>query len=228
MKIQDNIADEFNEFSKNYTNDMIRCVPYYLDLLSDCTKHLPKKFSPENILDLGCGNGNITSRLLPLFSNARYTLLDASQQMLSLCKNIFQNPEIQYVQSYFNDFSFKEDHYDLIVAGFSIHHCKAKEKKELFQKIYKSLKKGGIFSYSDLMIGKDNSEHSKLLKKWKVFVNKSFSDGKKWEWIMEHYEEFDFPDNLNDQIEWLKNNGFDKIRRTSYEKFWKHLLVYKV
>jgi len=87
-----------------------------------------KKFNPENILDLGCGNGNITSRLLPLYSNARYTLLDASQQMLSLCKKIFQNPEIQYVQSYFNDFSFKEDHYDLIVAGFSIHHCKAKER----------------------------------------------------------------------------------------------------
>ena len=65
MKIQDNIAEEFNEFSKNYTNDMIRCVPYYLDLLSDCTRYLPKKFSPENILDLGCGNGNITSKLLP-------------------------------------------------------------------------------------------------------------------------------------------------------------------
>ena len=43
----------------------------------------------------------------------------------------------------------------------------------------------------------------------------------------EHYEEFDFPDNLNDQIDWLKNNGFNKIRRTSYEKFWTYLSVRK-
>jgi ubiquinone/menaquinone biosynthesis C-methylase UbiE len=227
MKIQDNIVDEFNEFSKNYTNDMIGCVPYYLDLLSNITTGLPKQFNPKNILDLGCGNGNITTKLLPLFPKASYTLLDASQEMINLCKKQFQNNSIRYEVSYFKDFIFIEDHYDLIVAGFSLHHCEAKEKKELFQKIYKSLNKGGIFSYSDLMIHKGDSAHPKLLKKWKAYVHESFPDGEKWKWIMEHYDEFDFPDNLDDQIDWLKNNGFNKIRRTSYEKYWTHLSMLK-
>ncbi|MFT6797860.1 MAG: tRNA (cmo5U34)-methyltransferase, partial [Maribacter sp.] len=41
MKIGETIAVEFNDFSKNYTNDMIGCVPHYLSLLSSFTKHFP-------------------------------------------------------------------------------------------------------------------------------------------------------------------------------------------
>ncbi len=74
MKIEDNIANEFDSFSKNYTNDMIGCVPHYLTLMSCFTEQLPKKFNPTNILDIGCGNGNVTSKLLSLFPDTKYTL----------------------------------------------------------------------------------------------------------------------------------------------------------
>jgi ubiquinone/menaquinone biosynthesis C-methylase UbiE len=227
MKIKDNIADEFSEFSKNYTHDMIGCVPHYLKLMVCFTQALPKGFNPESILDLGCGNGNVTSKLLQAFPNAKYTLLDASQEMLNLCQQQFKNYRIEYTASYFQDYDFKANSYDLVVAGFSLHHCDSEEKKALFKKINRSLKKGGVFSCTDLMISKDNPEHPKLLEDWKIFVNSNFPDGEKWDWLQEHYNEFDKPDDYKDQIEWLKDAGFTSIEITTKKGYWMHLQAVK-
>ena len=136
MIVKDTIADEFNEFSKNYTEDMVKCVPYYLDLLNCFTEELPKNFKPKTILDLGCGNGNVTNVLTQMFPYAEYSLVDASQDMLDCCDKRFSNYTINLVNSYFNDFSFSNNYYDLIVAGFSLHHCIKEDKKT----IYKTLK----------------------------------------------------------------------------------------
>jgi len=227
MKIKDNIANEFDAFSKNYTNDMIGCVPHYLELMSSFTKALPKEFNPKNILDLGCGNGNVTAKLLQVFPKAKYTLLDASQEMLNLCQQQFKDSKVVYIASYFKDFAFKANSYDLIVAGFSLHHCDSAEKKILFKKINRSLKKDGIFSCTDLMINKDNPEHSALVEEWKSFVNNNFPDDEKWKWLQDHYNEFDKPDNYTDQIEWLKEAGFKTIDIIVKKGYWIHLQAVK-
>lgn len=227
MRIEDNIANEFNIFSVNYTNDMIRCVPHYLKLTSAFTDGLTKGFAPRNILDLGCGNGNVTSQLLQLFPESNYTLLDASPEMINLCKNLFKGYSIEYITSYFKGYTFKEDYYDLITAGFSLHHCNSEEKKTLFQSIYRSLKKEGLFGCSDLMMNKNRPEHSKLLKQWKDFVARSFPDDEKWKWLMEHYEEFDKPDDYVDQLKWLEQAGFKNVTLTTHDSYWAHIRAIK-
>ena len=80
---------------------------------------------------------------------------------------------------------------------------------------------------SDLMIDKNSIEHSQLLKDWKTFVMKSFPDDEKWEWLMEHYNEFDKPDDYQDQIQWLKDAGFSKVEIIFKENFWIHIRATK-
>ncbi len=227
MRIKKNIALEFNDFSRNYTNDMIACVPHYLQLISSFVKHLPDNFNPQTILDLGSGNGNVTAQLIPYFPKATFTLVDASAEMIDLCRNQFQDYDIIYANTYFKDFSFKEETCDLVVAGFSLHHCDENEKQSIFKNIYTSLKKGGIFSCSDLMISKTNPAHPMLLKQWKTFVNANFPDREKWNWLMEHYDAFDKPTDYLTQIEWLKNAGFDDIQIPFKEDYWIHLQTVK-
>jgi tRNA (cmo5U34)-methyltransferase len=227
MKIGETIAIEFNDFSKNYTKDMIGCVPHYLSLLSSFTKHFPDNFKPTSILDLGSGNGNVTAQLIPCFPNAKFTLVDASVEMINLCRSQFKDYNVMYANTYFKDFLFNKERYDLIVAGFSFHHCDDNEKQALFKNIYTALKKGGIFSCSDLMISKTNPDHPTLLNQWKEFVNKNFPDGEKWTWLMEHYEAFDKPTDYLDQIEWLKNAGFNAIQIPFSEAHWMHLQTVK-
>ncbi|WP_010227876.1 class I SAM-dependent methyltransferase [Gillisia marina] len=227
MEREKNIALEFDDFSKNYTNDMIGCVPHYLQLVSSFEKHLPKNFRPNSILDLGCGNGNITAQLIPSFPNATYTLVDASTQMIDLCRNQFKDYNITYSNKYFKDFIFNSESYDLIVAGFSLHHCDNLEKQSIFKKIYAALKKGGIFAYCDLMINKTNPDHPLLLEEWKKFVNKSFPDGEKWNWMQEHYEAFDKPSDYQEQLEWLKGAGFQNIQIPFNKEYWVYLQAVK-
>jgi tRNA (cmo5U34)-methyltransferase len=227
MKIGETIAIEFNDFSKNYTNDMIGCVPHYLSLISSFTKYFPDNFNPKSILDLGSGNGNVTAQLIPSFPNATFTLVDASAEMINLCRSQFKDYDFIYDNKYFKDFLFKEKSYDLIAAGFSLHHCDENEKQSIFKNINTSLKKGGIFSYSDLMISKTNPDHPMLLEQWKEFVNTNFSDEKKWIWLMEHYEFFDKPTDYLVQIEWMRNAGFTNIQILFREDYWIHLQAVK-
>jgi len=227
MKTEKNIALEFNDFSKDYTNDMIGVVPHYLQLISSFVKHLPNNFKPQSILDLGSGNGNVTAQLIPSFPNARFTLVDASAEMMDLCRNRFKAYDFTYSNAYFKDFLFKDGSYDLIVAGLSLHHCDELEKQSIFKNLNTSLKKGGMFAYSDLMISKTNPEHQQLLEQWKKFVNANFSDGKKWAWLMEHYAAFDKPTDYLLQIEWLKNAGFTNIQTPFKEGYWVPLKAVK-
>lgn len=227
MRIGENIASEFNEFSVNYTNDMIACVPHYLKLLASFTKNLPEKFRAGHILDLGCGNGNTTATLLKFFPKAHYELLDASEKMIDLCRDRFKDNNTKYTTKYFKDFEFNDGFYDMITAGFSLHHCDANEKRALFRSINKALKKEGIFGFSDLMIDTQRPEHSELLTAWKTFVLQSFPDGEKWEWLMEHYREFDKPNDYRDQITWLEAAGFNDIRIIFQEGHWVHIRAIK-
>jgi tRNA (cmo5U34)-methyltransferase len=227
MKTANTIALEFNDFSKNYTHDMIGCVPHYLALISSFSNQFPTNFNPTSILDLGSGNGNVTAQLLTYFPEATFTLVDASAEMIALCRNQFKDYTIIYVNTYFKDFVFEEENYDFVVAGFSLHHCDDTEKKMLFKKIHTCLKKGGLFSYSDLMISKTNPDHEMLLTKWKEFVNHNFSDGKKWAWLLEHYEAFDKPTDYMLQLEWMKNAGFFDIKIPFQNEYWTHLQAVK-
>ncbi len=226
-RIQANLEEEFNSFASNYTEDMIKCVPYYLDLIEAFSTGYPQGYAPKNILDIGCGNGNATTQVMKLFPRANYILLDASKSMLDACKERFVHYNISCEQSYFKDFVFEPDQFGLVIAGFSLHHCDTKEKLFIFESIFNTLKSGGVFCSSDLMINKNNPDHQNLLASWKSFVVKNNFGSDKWEWLMEHYEEFDRPDNFNDQICWLENIGFKTIDTRINQKYWAHFKVLK-
>jgi len=62
---------------------------------------------------------------------------------------------------------------------------------------------------SDLMIHKKDVRHPALLNSWKAFVMSNEPTGETWSWLMDHYEAFDHPDNLDDQLEWLIDAGMN-------------------
>ncbi len=227
MKLQDNIASEFDEFSKNYTRDMQGCVPHYDTLLGCFAQGYSIDTIANNILDFGSGNGNVTEQLLKAFPKADYHLLDASNEMLAICKKRFHNNKIQLVNAYFQEYQFPVNFFEIIAAGFSLHHCTTAEKNTLFKKCYKALKQGGVLAISDLMIQKSSPVHSKLIAQWGTLVNSNFPDGEKWKWIMEHYDEYDKPDSLEQHLEDLKNAGFSDFNIVIKDQYWVHLKAKK-
>lgn len=224
-KIQDNLSSEFDAFSVNYTADMVIVVPHYERLMKCFNDCLPSGINPQKILDLGAGNGNSAAAIINRYPNAQYTFLDASTEMLNICQQRFPDANTKCIKSYFSDVDYGENQYDIILAGFSLHHCKADEKKMLFKRLKRSLTSGGVLAMSDLFISKSDASHPQLLADWQNFVQTNEPSGEKWSWLMEHYDAFDCPHNFESQQEWLLEAGFSSVEIGWREGYWMHVLA---
>ncbi len=223
------IGDVFDELNDGYTDKIQRWVPYYKKLCTSIVDNLPKDFYPHQILDLGCGNGNISALTIQRFPNASHVLVDASQQMIIDCKARFpQVINIFYQQNYFQELEFERASFDLITAGLSLHHLKGYEKQAFFKKIYFWLRSDGCFSCSDLMVDKDDEPlHSSYLADWKEIAESNQTTPEEWQYIMEHYETYDHPNGIDKQIAWLKDAGFENPGYTWKINGWTNLLAQK-
>lgn len=224
-KIKDTLSSEFDAFSVNYTADMVDVVPHYKRLMSCFNECLPHDLNPKHILDVGAGNGNSTAAIINRFPNAHFSFLDASEEMLAICKQRFHNVNTRFVQSYFSDAKFEQNQHDLILAGFSLHHCKAEEKKFLFKQFKEALRTGGVLAMSDLFISKSDEAHPQHLTEWEDFINSNDPSGEKWLWLKEHYDKFDSPHNFESQKEWLLEAGFTSVELGWSEGYWMHVLA---
>jgi tRNA (cmo5U34)-methyltransferase len=214
-----NIGQVFDEIQEEYTDKMIRWVPHYLQLIEQFSKSFRGDFNPRQILDLGSGNGNITATLLQRFPAAYYTLLDASEKMLEEAKLRFLNYPFTYHLGLMQHVKYPDNYFDLIAASFSLHHLNPDVKEQVLRDSYRWLKTDGIFAYADLFVHKDDPDHPAFYEKWKNFVLRHPSNGD-WEYLADHYQQYDAPDNLTTQLEWLRKLDFREIRINIFERYW--------
>lgn len=107
--------------------------------------------SPQNILDLGCGNGIVGRYLLGVFPGATGVFVDFSDPMLEAAqKNLSQAAQARVLKADFSDprwvdavASFQP--FDILVAGFAIHHQPDERKRVLYSEIFHLLSQGGVF-----------------------------------------------------------------------------------
>jgi len=221
-----NVAEEFDRMSADYTAKMERLVPYYRTLTRLLAEGLPPEFRPQRILDLGCGNGNVTEELLRRFPQAEFLLVDASTEMLHLCRHRFaEHPGVKLRQAWIQELDFPAESFDLATAGMSFHHLQSPEKQALFQRLHRWLSPRGCFACADLLIDKDDEPfHSAHLRFWKEYAYEHGTDDDEWNWVIDHYHTFDFPDGLERQSRWLLDAGFREIRilfrKIGWTAFW--------
>lgn len=201
---------EFDRLEDGYTDKIRRWVPYYDELLESLFTSLPSGFRPKTILDLGAGNGNVTFLAMQVFPDADYVLVDASAKMITHCASRFgDSDQFIYKERYFQELSFLPQTLDLIVAGLSLHHLQAEEKQALFRSVYTWLRPGGIFASTDLHVDRTKTEeHAQVLKEWERIARKQGSTTDDWEYLMDHYQKYDYPHAFEDQLQWLRNVGF--------------------
>ena len=95
------------------------------------------------VLELGCGNGRDAEIVLDYTSN--YIGVDYSEKMIEIAS--LHVPEANFVVSDIETYPFPSN-LDLIIAFASLLHIEKENIKIVFNKAYKSLKKGGIFYIS--------------------------------------------------------------------------------
>lgn len=115
---------------------------------------------PLDLLDLGCGDGELAANIADVAPHARLTLVDGSADMLAAAQERFRrrsggDQDVQILQQTFAELITDPallGQYDMVVSGFAIHHLYLAEKTALFQLIHRSLKPGGAFVNIDTVL----------------------------------------------------------------------------
>ena len=95
-------------------------------------------------LDVACGMGRHSKYLASIGFDV--DALDISSVAIASLQDI---PQLYPQEVDFDTYTFKKDHYDLIVCTFFL-------KREIFSKIREALKEGGIFIYETFLYHPDN------------------------------------------------------------------------
>jgi tRNA (cmo5U34)-methyltransferase len=212
-EIQERFDNEVDRFS-NLETGQISTIDAALSL--ELLTQAATAICPEakQVLDLGCGAGNYSLKLLGLIPNLDCTLIDLSQPMLDKAKEritAVSEGKITTIQTDFLNMKLPNETYDIVVTGAAMHHLRLDEEWEkVFSKIYKSLKKGGCFWISDL-IKHDHPAIDQLM--WKRYAHYLESVGGKayQENVFEYVAKEDSPRSVIYQLEVLKKVGFSTV-----------------
>lgn len=112
------------------------------------------------MIELGCGEGDLTQYLFKTVPDLKLEILDISPEMLALAEGKLKGYEgtVEYIQADAHDYlmSAGENKYDVIVSAWTIHNFPWDDKKKMFKQIFSSLKPGGVMFLMDKIYA-DNS-----------------------------------------------------------------------
>ncbi len=168
-------------------------LPFYDALQNEIASVIQKKFTndPIVLVELGCGTGLTTIKLVDALPRARVTAVDVEAIMLEQAK---KNKKLESVAFVLSDLlaylkKLPDASVDAIASGYCIHNMPPEYRRAAFLEMGRVLKPGGVISNGDKIVPDD------ILKYWELFRDelsglRAFRNTKhpelEGEWI-EHY-----------------------------------------
>ena len=137
------------------------------------------------MLELGIGTGETARRVRAVHPAARLTAIDSSPEMLERAQSEFPDADLRVARL---EDPLPEGPFDLVYSALAVHHLDGTGKRELFGRVAAALRRGGVFVLADVIVPEDPADQQTPV------------DG-----------EYDQPDRLDDQLEWLREAGFDAM-----------------
>ena len=132
-------------------------APLVLDLIT--TVAVATNPNATHALDIGCGAGNYTLKLLERLPNIDVTLIDLSKPMLDRALQRIgaaSEGNITALQGDIRKLPLPDRHYDIVMAAAVFHHLREDTEWEaVFRKCFEALKLGGSLWISDLIAHDD-------------------------------------------------------------------------
>lgn len=157
----------------------------------------------ETLLDLGCGTGLELDEIFRHHPQIEVTGIDLSADMLAKLREKHPDKKLNLIVADYFQQPFGTACYDVAVSFETLHHFPAEKKLSVFQKLYQSLKPGGIYLEADYFADDDE---------WEEFL---FAEcdrrRKKWGIPDDVFVHFDTPLTLEHERKLLIKAGFSEV-----------------
>lgn len=194
-------------------------APLVLELVAQTTK---RHLSPGSaVLDLGCGAGNFTLRVLQEVGGLECHLVDLSDPMLTRAQKRVTGAGAASVATYQRDLralSFGDNTFDCILAGAVLHHLRDEHDwTTAFARLHRWLKPGGRLYVADMVFFDVPEAQAVMWQRYGDYLSHLGGDDYRAK-VFAYIEKEDSPRSLGFQLELLKATGFshyDVLHRNS-------------
>ena len=180
---------------------------------------------PGTILELCCGEGLLTERLLDQYPAATLYGFDGSVEMLARANERLARFGARFQSGRFDlaatDWRQPGIPVHAVVSSLAIHHLTGDEKQALFADVYRLLSPDGVFVIADLVRHDSSAGRRAAAEQWDEIVRQQAVDLDGNAQAFEFFEregwnsfrsigpdDIDHPSSLLAQLHWLKQAGF--------------------
>lgn len=212
-EIRERFDHDVERFSKLETGQVSTLdATLSLELITESAKRINP--SATQLLDIGCGAGNYTLKMLSKLPHLNCTLIDLSKPMLDKAFERIApetDGEVIVVQSDIRDIHLSHENYDIILAGAVLHHLREDADWEfVFNKLYSALKPGGSIWISDLIVQHNAIINDYIWEKYGDYLESVDGSAYKQK-VLDYIEKEDSPRSLNFQLDLMKKVGFKEV-----------------
>lgn len=166
----------------------------------------------NQILDLGCGAGNFTLRLLGLVSPLDCTLVDLSRPMLDRAEQrvtAAKAGSVRTIQSDIRDLNFDLGSFDAILAGQVLHHLRDdSDWRAMFERLHRWLRPGGALFVADFISFDDPDLQALMVSRYGAYLE-TLGGAEYRDKVLAYCDQEDSPRSVRYQLELLRTVGFD-------------------
>lgn len=207
----EHIKKAFDAIATEYDSQREHVIPEMRLFYGAAIWAAETRINNPSILDIGAGTGLLSAFLLQKFPKAQITLMDISENMLDVARQRFSGMENIFYRS--GDYSRTDlgGPHDLVCSALSIHHLAPEDKRDLFGRIFSSLKSGGLFINADQADGETLYFRLKNLEYWNEFLGSGPLGKGEYSEILKRRDSLDRNDKLSEQLRWLHTCGFSDV-----------------
>jgi tRNA (cmo5U34)-methyltransferase len=168
----------------------------------------------RRLLDVGCGAGNYTLKLLQTMPGLDVTLVDLSGPMLDRARQRVGAAgvgTIRVLQQDIRAVELSNDTFDVILAAAVLHHLRTDgEWEDVFAKLFRSLSRGGSLWIFDLVDAEIPALRDGMWRRYAAYLERLKGPAYRDE-VLAYVEREDTPKSLVYQLDLLQRTGFGRV-----------------
>jgi tRNA (cmo5U34)-methyltransferase len=212
-EIRQRFDADVERFSKLETGQTATMdAPLVLELIAQAAEATTP--GARALLDVGCGAGNYSLKLLERLPDMEVTLVDLSRPMLERAwerVSAATGENVEIIQADVRDAELEEKRFDVIVAAAVLHHLRTDQEWEaVFSRFHRWLRPGGAVWISDYIEQDTPGVQQVMQRRFGEYLTQ-LKDADYRDKVFAYIEAEDSPRSLVFQLDLLRKVGFTKV-----------------